>query len=366
MVTGAVPRSRRSPTSRGQEVRREHRPAHGPLPQGQARRLRAPAAWPSALERVAARSRARCSSRTCGTARPCRSTRTSSIAERAAGRVPRPPTGRASRSRSAWSAARRTASSATINDAKLYTTPERRPGRRRGKLGLGEHGRYLAADDVRQRARRLQAGQRQAADPVDPQGDPGRRRRQAHGKDKPFDLVFHGGSGSLESRRSAAAVDYGVVKMNVDTDTQYAYTRPVADHMLKNYDGVLKIDGEVGNKKTYDPRTWGKLGRGGPDGPCRAGLPGPALRRHPDRLAASARSSRSRTEGLLGSRRVRRRSRACGTTATRTCRAGAGRVREDRGVTTPMDQNLRRRTRRPPTCPRSPAAPLLDAVSRCP
>ena len=46
--------------------------------------------------------------------------------------------------------------------------------------------------------------------------------------------------------------------MNVDTDTQYAYTRPVADHMLKNYDGVLKIEGEVGNKKVYDPRSWGK------------------------------------------------------------------------------------------------------------
>jgi fructose-bisphosphate aldolase class II len=83
-----------------------------------------------------------------------------------------------------------------------------------------------------------------------------------HGKDKPFDLVFHGGSGSLESE-IAAAVDYGVVKMNVDTDTQYAFTRPVVDHMFKNYDGVLKIDGEVGNKKTYDPRTWGKAAEAG-------------------------------------------------------------------------------------------------------
>ena len=79
---------------------------------------------------------------------------------------------------------------------------------------------------------------------------------------KPFDLVFHGGSGSLAEEISAA-VDYGVVKMNVDTDTQYAFTRPVADHMLKNYDGVLKIDGEVGNKKMYDPRTWGKAAEAG-------------------------------------------------------------------------------------------------------
>ena len=54
------------------------------------------------------------------------------------------------------------------------------------------------------------------------------------------------------------AVDFGVIKMNVDTDTQYAFTRPVAGWMLKNYDGVLKVDGEVGNKKQYDPRAWGK------------------------------------------------------------------------------------------------------------
>jgi fructose-bisphosphate aldolase class II len=58
-------------------------------------------------------------------------------------------------------------------------------------------------------------------------------------------------------------VDYGVVKMNVDTDTQYAFTRPVAAHMFSNYDGVLKVDGEVGNKKQYDPRAWGKAAEAG-------------------------------------------------------------------------------------------------------
>ncbi|KTR38409.1 MULTISPECIES: class II fructose-bisphosphate aldolase [Rothia] len=79
---------------------------------------------------------------------------------------------------------------------------------------------------------------------------------QKLGKDKPFDLVFHGGSGST-AQEIADAVSYGVIKMNVDTDTQYAFTRPVAGHMLANYDGVLKIDGEVGNKKMYDPRVWG-------------------------------------------------------------------------------------------------------------
>jgi fructose-bisphosphate aldolase class II len=72
-------------------------------------------------------------------------------------------------------------------------------------------------------------------------------------------LVFHGGSGS-SPEEIAEAVSYGVIKMNIDTDTQYAFTRPLADHFFKNYDGVLKIDGEVGNKKAYDPRGYNKLG----------------------------------------------------------------------------------------------------------
>ena len=77
------------------------------------------------------------------------------------------------------------------------------------------------------------------------------------GRERPFDLVFHGGSGSLlEEIRET--LDYGVVKMNVDTDTQYAFTRPIAAHMFTHYDGVLKVDGEVGDKKTYDPRSYGK------------------------------------------------------------------------------------------------------------
>ncbi len=74
-----------------------------------------------------------------------------------------------------------------------------------------------------------------------------------YGADASFDLVFHGGSGSsLEEIRET--LEYGVIKMNVDTDTQYAFSRPIVEHMFKNYDGVLKVDGEVGNKKMYDPR----------------------------------------------------------------------------------------------------------------
>jgi fructose-bisphosphate aldolase class II len=83
-----------------------------------------------------------------------------------------------------------------------------------------------------------------------------------YGDDAEFDLVFHGGSGStLEEIRET--LDYGVVKMNVDTDTQYAFTRPIASHMLQNYDGVLKIDGEIGNKKAYDPRAYLKAAEEG-------------------------------------------------------------------------------------------------------
>jgi fructose-bisphosphate aldolase, class II len=76
-----------------------------------------------------------------------------------------------------------------------------------------------------------------------------------YGEEARFYLVFHGGSGSaIEDIH--AGVDYGVVKMNIDTDTQYAFTRAIADHMFKNYDGVLKVDGNVGNKKAYDPRPY--------------------------------------------------------------------------------------------------------------
>ena len=81
-----------------------------------------------------------------------------------------------------------------------------------------------------------------------------------YGEAAHFDLVFHGGSGSSKEE-IRETLDYGVIKMNVDTDTQYAFSRPIADHMMKNYDGVLKVDLEVGNKKQYDPRSYLKKGR---------------------------------------------------------------------------------------------------------
>ncbi len=83
-----------------------------------------------------------------------------------------------------------------------------------------------------------------------------------YGLSSKLDLVFHGGSGSLLSEIHETLL-YGVVKMNVDTDCQYAFTRPVADHMMKNYDGVLRIDGEMGDKKSYDPRAYLKKAEAG-------------------------------------------------------------------------------------------------------
>lgn len=127
-------------------------------------------------------------------------------------------------------------------------------------LGLGENGRYLAAltfgnvhgvykpGNVQLRPELLQEIQLEVGN--------------KYGKEMPFDLVFHGGSGSTE-KEIADAVSFGVIKMNIDTDTQYAFTRPIVDHMFRNYDGVLKVDGEVGNKKAYDPRNWGKLAEAG-------------------------------------------------------------------------------------------------------
>ena len=143
-----------------------------------------------------------------------------------------------------------------IND-QLYTTPEDALATVEA-LGLGENGRYMAAltfgnvhgvykpGNVKLRPEILKECQEAVV----------AKYGSAAGT-KPLDLVFHGGSGSLP-QEIADAVDYGVIKMTVDTDTQYAFTRPIAGYMMTNYDGVLKVDGEVGNKKKYDPRAWGK------------------------------------------------------------------------------------------------------------
>jgi fructose-bisphosphate aldolase class II len=135
---------------------------------------------------------------------------------------------------------------------KLYTTPGDAM-RTAEVLGTGEKGRYLLAATFGNVHGVYKPGNVKLRPDIlkQIQDEVGAKL----GKDKPFELVFHGGSGSaLEEIREA--VSYGVVKMNVDTDTQYAFTRPIAGHMFTKYDGVLKVDGEVGDKKAYDPRTY--------------------------------------------------------------------------------------------------------------
>lgn len=83
-----------------------------------------------------------------------------------------------------------------------------------------------------------------------------------YGDSAKLDLVFHGGSGSLLTEIHET-LEYGVIKMNVDTDCQYHFTRPIVDHVMKNYDGVLRIDGEMGDKKVYDPRSYMKKAEAG-------------------------------------------------------------------------------------------------------
>jgi fructose-bisphosphate aldolase class II len=146
------------------------------------------------------------------------------------------------------------------SNEKLYTSPKDMM-RVAEVLGApGERGRYLLAatfgnvhgsykpGSVKLRPEILKEGQEYVG--------------AALGVTNPFDLVFHGGSGS-ELEQIRETLGYGVIKMNVDTDTQYAFTRPIVDHVMKNYDGVLKVDGEVGNKKVYDPRSWGRVAEAG-------------------------------------------------------------------------------------------------------
>ncbi len=146
-----------------------------------------------------------------------------------------------------------------IND-KLYTTLEDAVATVEA-LGLGEQGRYLTALTFGNVHGVYKPGGVKLRPELLAEIQAGLQAKYGTGE-KPLDLVFHGGSGS-SAEEIAEAVRNGVIKMNIDTDTQYAFTRPVADFIMKNYDGVLKIDGEVGNKKQYDPRAYGKLAESG-------------------------------------------------------------------------------------------------------
>ena len=141
-----------------------------------------------------------------------------------------------------------------IND-KLYTTLDDAIATVEA-LGLGEKGRYMTALTFGNVHGVYKPGNVKLRPELLAEIQQGLQEKYSTG-DKPMDLVFHGGSGSSEEE-IAEAVRNGVIKMNIDTDTQYAFTRSVADSMFTQYDQVLKLDGEVGNKKVYDPRAWGK------------------------------------------------------------------------------------------------------------
>lgn len=140
---------------------------------------------------------------------------------------------------------------------KLYTSPEEMVQVYEALNGLGRfmfaatfgnvHGHYKPGA-VKLRPEILRDGQKAVT--------------AKHGESAKFDLVFHGGSGTTTAQLQET-LEYGVIKMNIDTDTQYAFTRPVIDHLMKNYDQAMMIDGEIGNKKAYDPRTYLKLAEQG-------------------------------------------------------------------------------------------------------
>ncbi len=144
-----------------------------------------------------------------------------------------------------------------VANDKLYTTPEDMVAVHEALSGIGRfmfaatfgnvHGHYKPGA-VKLKPEILKDGQTAVT--------------AKYGADAEFDLVFHGGSGT-PAHQLQETLDYGVIKMNIDTDTQYAFTRPVVDFMMKHYDEVLMVDGEIGSKKAYDPRTYLKLAEAG-------------------------------------------------------------------------------------------------------
>ncbi len=141
-----------------------------------------------------------------------------------------------------------------VDRAKLYTSPEDMVAVAE-KLGTGERGRYMLAAVFGNVHGVYKPGAVELRPSILRDGQAAMEAR--FGTDGRHDLVFHGGSGSSLDEIHET-LGYGVIKMNIDTDTQYALTRPIVDHMFTNYDGVLKVDGEVGNKKVYDPRSYMK------------------------------------------------------------------------------------------------------------
>jgi fructose-bisphosphate aldolase, class II len=140
------------------------------------------------------------------------------------------------------------------SNGRLYSTPEQALAVI-DALGSGELGRYLLSATFGNVHGHYQPGDVALRPSI--LGEIQQAVTDRHGAEAAFDLVFHGGSGSAP-HEIAEAVSHGVVKMNLDTDAQYAYTRAVADHMFLNYAGVVRADCDSGDKHAYDPRTWGR------------------------------------------------------------------------------------------------------------
>jgi fructose-bisphosphate aldolase, class II len=140
------------------------------------------------------------------------------------------------------------------SNGRLYSTPEEALAVIEA-LGSGERGRYLLSATFGNVHGHYQPGDVALRPSI--LGEIQQAVTARHGESAALDLVFHGGSGSTPTE-IAEAVSYGVVKMNLDTDAQYAYTRAVADHMFRNYAGVVRADCDIGDKHAYDPRTWGR------------------------------------------------------------------------------------------------------------
>jgi fructose-bisphosphate aldolase, class II len=141
-----------------------------------------------------------------------------------------------------------------VDRSKLYTSPEDMV-RVSDVLGTFDEGRYLLAAVFGNVHGTYKPGMVNLDPSILREGQ--KAVEAKFGREARHYLVFHGGSGSSLDEIHET-LEYGVIKMNIDTDCQYAYTRPIVDHMMKNYDGVLKVDGEVGDKKTYDPRSYMK------------------------------------------------------------------------------------------------------------
>ena len=242
---------------------------------------------------------------------------------------------------------------AEINE-KLYTTVE--DGLRTAEvLGLGEKGRYITAltfgnvhGVYKPGAVKLRpAVLKEIQDAVGAK----------YGKESPFDLVFHGGSGST-AQEISDAVDFGVIKMNIDTDTQYAFTRPVVEHMFRNYDGVLKIDGEVGNKKMYDPRAWARRPR--PAWPSASSRPVSSCVPQGPRRASDARLNHEGGPILRGSGHLR-----VGAVSEVAARVGYGPTsgpRSSNESSSPWVRAVKRRSSNPTTV-RSATPPVAMTVT---